>query len=147
MQKQHIPIKFSFWYAGFLYGTHVLAGVSVGILQLPVWIKLAGIGMVMLSAVFIPQKIHPVLELVHEGEDEWYLQTKTRRYRGRLSLTKSWISPYAAVLLFEVPPQKRLWPVVLWPDAVDRTILRQLAMYLVTVSFPAPNACPRPLQV
>lgn len=132
MQKQRIQIRFSRCYAGFLYGTHVLAGLSVGLLQLPIWIKLAGIGLVILSACFIPQKIHPVLELTHEAEEEWYLQTKTRRYRGRLS-PKSWVSPYAAILLFEVPSHKRLWAVVLWPDAVDKRILRQLAIYLATV--------------
>lgn len=129
MQKLAIKIKFSCWYAAFLYGVHALACLIMVILAVPLWTKFLGILLVLVSAYFIPRKIQPVLELVHTDGKRWHLRTKRQRHSALLS-DRSWISPYAAVLIFEVPGQKKMWSVVLFPDAVDKASLRQLILCL-----------------
>lgn len=108
---------------------HGLVCLIVAMIVAPLWAKLVGVLFVVVSTYFIPQKVHPVLELAHDEEKHWYLHTKRRSYRGVLS-DMSWISPFAAILIFNVTGQKRGWPVVLFPDAVDKTTLRRLILYL-----------------
>lgn len=135
MQKFVIKVRFSHGYATFLYGVHGLACLIVGWIEVPVWVKILLILLVIASSYGVSTKAHSILELAHDGKGQWYLQTKTRRNQCVLSST-SLASPYIAILVFKLKNEKKRYPVVLFPDSVeDKTTLRQLTLHLKTSGY------------